>query len=117
MERDDAVTKFEENARASGALLKQVNNLELLNENLRRDLNEAKEVSFECLNGREDYGCITIHSKSIMYQYRVISRQLLLVIKIGIKVNFLNMLNFYKTVYLLCLNHNYETRNNQLCLR
>ena len=44
MERDDAVTKFEENARASGALLKQVNDLELLNENLRRELDEAKEV-------------------------------------------------------------------------
>jgi len=44
MERDDAVTKFEENARASGALLQRVDALERDNEGLQWDLNAAKEV-------------------------------------------------------------------------
>lgn len=46
MERDDAVSKFEESARASGALLKQINELEQANESVRRELAEAKEVCF-----------------------------------------------------------------------
>ena len=45
MERDDAVAKFEENARASGALLKQVDEMELSNEKLQRELKDAKEVN------------------------------------------------------------------------
>ena len=44
MERDDAVTKFEESARASGALLRQVNDVEQGNENLQREVADLKEV-------------------------------------------------------------------------
>nr|CAB3250909.1 GRIP1-associated protein 1-like [Phallusia mammillata] len=44
-ERDDAVTKFEENARASGALLQRVDQVEHDNEKLRHELQEAKELA------------------------------------------------------------------------
>ncbi|XP_076803219.1 GRIP1-associated protein 1-like isoform X2 [Clavelina lepadiformis] len=45
MERDDAVTKFEENARASGALLQRVDSVEQSNDAIRRELAEAKELA------------------------------------------------------------------------
>ena len=46
MERDDAVTKFEESARASGALLQQVHEVEHSNDSLRREIEDLKEVRF-----------------------------------------------------------------------
>ena len=45
MERDDAVNKFNENARASGDLLQKITDIEHQNEKLENDLASLKEVN------------------------------------------------------------------------
>nr|XP_009859967.1 GRIP1-associated protein 1-like isoform X2 [Ciona intestinalis]XP_018669335.1 GRIP1-associated protein 1-like isoform X1 [Ciona intestinalis] len=45
MERDDAVTKFEENVRASASLLERVNQVEKESEDLRHELKLANELA------------------------------------------------------------------------
>lgn len=48
MERDDAISKFNENARASGDLLQKITDIEHEKEQLENELASIKEVGFHC---------------------------------------------------------------------